>query len=176
MHDPCRHPWRMRVEATFQDKKSRGLWFGGHPRAVSTHCSACCCCCAWPFGCGVGAACIHQGQRRRFDRADCRDKSVLRPGRQWFIEILERAPSPASWRNRWPFHRQQHGWRLCSTLLMLVSHVISVGERGACSPQRHETHPIAGSHFMSLRGDFISTSPQKSPARLRAPGAGSDRE
>lgn len=81
----------MRVEATFQDTKSRGwdleasaignkerlhrlllglfiaIWWVSH----------------------LAASCIHHGQRSRFDRADRREKSIFRLGRLWLSFILK---------------------------------------------------------------------------------------
>jgi len=113
-HYLCRYRKRMRVEATFQDKKSRGFGLQrthvrdrAHLERVLLLCLA-----IWWLA-RLGAACIHHGQRRHFDRADRRDKSVLRLGRQWFLDILERAKSAASLARCLPFQRQETGWRLC---------------------------------------------------------------
>ena len=111
----CRYRARMRVEATFQDKKSRGFGLQlthVRDRAHLDRLLLLLCLAIWWLA-RLGAACIHHGQRRRFDRGDRRDKSVLRLGRQWFLEILERVPSPASLARCLPFHRQGTGWRLC---------------------------------------------------------------
>ena len=111
----CRYRGRMRIEATFQDKKSRGFGLQAthvRDRAHLDRLLLLLCLAIWWLA-RLGAACIHHGQRRRFDRANRRDKSVLRLGRQWFLEILERAPSHASLARCLPFHRHQHGWRLC---------------------------------------------------------------
>lgn len=107
------YAWRMRVEATFQDSKSRGwnieaswivdrqhldrlllalflaMWWVSH----------------------LAAACIHNGQRQRFDRGDRRDKSIFRLGRLWLLDILRRAHNPASLRSCLPFHKTKTGWR-----------------------------------------------------------------
>lgn len=111
----CRYRGRMRVEATFQDKKSRGFGLQAthvRNRAHLDRLLLLLCLAIWWLA-RLGASCIHQGQRRRFDRADRRDKSVLRLGRQWFLDIVERAPSPASLARCLPFHRHGTGWRLC---------------------------------------------------------------
>ncbi|MFL5665182.1 MAG: transposase [Ktedonobacteraceae bacterium] len=107
------YAWRMRVEATFQDSKSRGwnmeaswitdrthldrlflvlflaLWWTSH----------------------LAAACIHHGQRHRFDRVDRRDKSIFRLGRLWLLDILRRAHNRASLRWCLPFQKTNRGWR-----------------------------------------------------------------
>src|SRR2546426_125870 len=114
-HYLCRYRGRMRVEATFQDKKSRGFGLQAthvRNRAHLDRLLLVLCLAIWWLA-RLGAACIHHGKRRRFDRADRRDKSVLRLGRQWLLDILERAPSPASLARCLPFHRHGHGWRLC---------------------------------------------------------------
>jgi hypothetical protein len=114
-HYLCRYRGRMRVEATFQDKKSRGFGLQVTHVRDRVHLDRLLlllCLAIWWLA-RLGAACIHHGQRRRFDRADRRDKSVLRLGRQWFLDILERAPSPASLARCLPFQRHGHGWRLC---------------------------------------------------------------
>src|SRR5260370_3854181 len=88
----------MRVESTFQDGKSRGwnleasliedlrrlnrlllavflaMWWVSH----------------------LAASCIHHGKREQFDRHDRRDKSIFRLGQLWLLDILRRAPHPAS--------------------------------------------------------------------------------
>jgi len=110
-----RYRGRMRVEATFQDKKSRGFGLQAthvRNRAHLERLLLLLCLAIWWLA-RLGAACIHHGQRRRFDRADRRDKSVLRLGRQWFLDIVERAPSPASLARCVPFQRHGTGWRLC---------------------------------------------------------------
>ena len=86
----ARYAWRMRVEATFQDTKSRGwdleatliadrarldrlllalfvgMWWVGH----------------------LAAACIHKGKRESFDRHDRRDKGIF------FQELLQHLGHP----------------------------------------------------------------------------------
>jgi len=111
----CRYRGRMRVEATFQDKKSRGFGLQlthVRNRAHLDRLVLLLCLAIWWLA-RLGASCIHQGQRRHFDRTDRRDKSVLRLGRQWFLDIVERAPSPASLARCLPFHRHGTSWRLC---------------------------------------------------------------
>jgi Transposase DDE domain len=107
------YAWRMRVEATFQDTKSRGwnleatliedrsrldrlllalflaIWWVSH----------------------LAASCIHHGQRERFDRHDRRDKGIFRLGRIWLVDILRRAHNPASLKWCLPFKKQANGWR-----------------------------------------------------------------
>ncbi len=114
-HYLCRYRRRMRVEATFQDKKSRGFGLQAthmRDRAHLNRLLLLLSLAIWWLA-RLGAACIHHGQLRRFDRTDRRDKSVLRLGRQWFLEILERSRRVASLARCLPFHRHPQGWRLC---------------------------------------------------------------
>jgi len=107
------YAWRMRVEATFQDTKSRGwdleatliadrarldrlllalfvaMWWVGH----------------------LAAACIHKGKRESFDRHDRRDKGIFRLGRLWLLDILRRARTRAALVCCLPFKQQANGWR-----------------------------------------------------------------
>jgi Transposase DDE domain len=109
---------RMRVEATFQDTKSRGwdleasaienkerlhrlllglfiaIWWVSH----------------------LAASCIHHGQRSRFDRADRRDKSIFRLGRLWLSFILKHA-GDSSWgianlTHSLPFRKRSGRWHI----------------------------------------------------------------
>ncbi len=107
------YAWRARVEATFQDSKSRGwnleasriadrarldrlllalflgLWWVTH----------------------LAAACMHHGHRTRFDRHDRRAKGIFRLGRLWLLDILRRARDAATLLRCLPFHRQGTTWR-----------------------------------------------------------------
>jgi len=114
-HYLCRYRKRMRVEATFPDQKSRGFGLQlthVRDRAHLERLLLLLCLAIWWLA-RLGAACIHHGQRRRFDRTARRDKSVLRLGRQWFVELLTRASSPASLARCLPFQRHGRAWRLC---------------------------------------------------------------
>ncbi len=44
----------------------------------------------------LAAACMHEGQRERFDRHDRRDKGIFRLGRFWLHDLLRRALQAAS--------------------------------------------------------------------------------
>lgn len=107
------YAWRMRVEATFQDDKSRGwnleasliadrqrldrlllvlflaMWWVSH----------------------LAASCIHHGKRDQFDRHDRRDKSIFRLGQLWLLDILRRARHPAALTWCLPFQKTARGWR-----------------------------------------------------------------
>jgi hypothetical protein len=113
------YAWRARVEATFQDGKSRGwkleasriadrsrlerlllvlflgLWWVAH----------------------LAAACIHHGHRQRFDRHDRRDKGIFRLGRLWLLDILRRAKDAGVILRCLPFCRQGTSLSLCFALL-----------------------------------------------------------
>jgi hypothetical protein len=54
----------------------------------------------------LAAACIHYGQRDRFDRHDRRDKGLFRLGRLWLHDLLRRTERAASLARCLPFHRQ----------------------------------------------------------------------
>lgn len=103
---------RMRVEATFQDSKSRG-WHLEASRMVDrarldrlllalllalwwvTH---------------LAAACLHHGKRHRFDRQGRRDKGIFRLGRLWLVDILRRAPQAGAIASCLPFSKKGTTW------------------------------------------------------------------
>ena len=107
------YTWRMRVEATFQDSKSRGWNIEASWIVDRQHLDR------WLLALflamwwvsHLAAACIHHGQRQRFDRGDRRDKSIFRLGRLWLLDILRRAHNRASLRCCLPFHKTKIGWR-----------------------------------------------------------------
>jgi hypothetical protein len=84
---------RMKVEATFQDQKSRGCQIECSRFTHRDHLNR------WLFAVflalwwslHLGASCIHHGQREQVDRKDRRDKGVLRIGRLWFKALLKKA-------------------------------------------------------------------------------------
>ena len=103
----------MRVEATFQDSKSRGFnieasWI--EDRAHLDRLLLALFLAIW-WTSHLAAACIHHGQRHRFDRVDRRDKSIFRLGRLWLLDILRRARNRASLRWCLPFQHTKTGWR-----------------------------------------------------------------
>ena len=107
------YAWRMRVEATFQDSKSRGFdieasWI--EDRAHLDRLLLALFLAIW-WTSHLAAACIHHGQRQRFDRADRRDKSIFRLGRLWLLDILRRARNRASLKWCLPFQKTNTGWR-----------------------------------------------------------------
>lgn len=107
------YAWRMRVEATFQDGKSRGFnieasWI--EDRAHLDRLLLALFMARW-WTTHVAASCIHHGQRQRFDRVDRRDKSIFRLGRLWLLDSVRRAKNPAALKCCLPFHKQANGWR-----------------------------------------------------------------
>ena len=84
---------RMKVEATFQDKKSRGCMIECSRFKRRDHLDR------WLFVvylaiwwiAHLGSSCIHNGHREQVDRKDRRDKGLLRIGRLWLKAILKRA-------------------------------------------------------------------------------------
>jgi hypothetical protein len=84
---------RMKVEAIFQDYKSRGCFIECSRFTNREHLHR------WLFVvflatwwiAHLGASCLHHGHRGQVDRSDRRDKGLLRIGRLWFKAILKRA-------------------------------------------------------------------------------------
>ena len=107
------YAFRMRVESTFQDGKSRGgnleaswikeearldrlllvlflaMWWVSH----------------------LAASCMHHGKRDCFDRTDRRDKSIFRLGRLWLLDMLRRTRNQADLVHCLPFRQLATGWR-----------------------------------------------------------------
>jgi hypothetical protein len=107
------YAWRMRVEATFQDSKSPGFTIEASwivDRAHLDRLLLALFLAMWWVS-HLAAACIHHGQRQRFDRVDRRDKSIFRLGRLWLLDILRRAHNRASLRLCLPFQKTHSGWR-----------------------------------------------------------------
>jgi hypothetical protein len=107
------YAWRMRVEATFQDSKSRGWNIEASWIEDRTHLDRLLLAlflAMWWIS-HLAAACIHHGHRQRFDRVDRRDKSIFRLGRLWLLDILRRAHNRASLKCCLPFHKTKTGWR-----------------------------------------------------------------
>jgi hypothetical protein len=113
---------RMRVEATFQDTKSRRWCLESSQLRDKEHLDR------WLLMIFVafwwtthlGASCKHHGHAKAFDRTDRYDKSLLRLGHLWLKELLKRAnrsgkqQTPvevAPMANCLPFHRTKHGLR-----------------------------------------------------------------
>jgi hypothetical protein len=99
----------MRVEATFQDSKSCG-WNSEASWIVDrAHLDRLLLAMWWTSH--LAAACIHHGQRQRFDRVDRRDKSIFRLGRLWLLDMLRRVRNRASLKRCLPFQKTNKGWR-----------------------------------------------------------------
>lgn len=119
---------RMRVEATFQDHKSRGCLIEDSRFTQRDHLDR------WLLAVSLaiwwmahlGNSCMHHGQRHLVDRADRRDKGWFRIGRLWLKAILKKANrdlSPqtrsriaAQLVNSLPFFHRDH--RLCFSLYL----------------------------------------------------------
>jgi hypothetical protein len=105
--------WRARVEATFQDRKSRG-WHGEASR-IAERARLDRLLVALVLGLWwvtpLAAACMHHGHRTRFDRHDRRDQGCFRLGRLWLLDILRRARDVRALLRCFPFHRQGTTWR-----------------------------------------------------------------
>jgi DDE family transposase len=113
-----RYGWRMRVEATFQDTKSRGwniecsaIRDAGHLNRFFLVLFL-----AMWWVAHLGSACMEHGHRHRFDRADRRDKGLLRLGRLYLrflltqVEKKQLGVRAAHLANCLPFHRGKDGW------------------------------------------------------------------
>jgi hypothetical protein len=107
------YAWRMRVEATFQDSKSRG-WdleasliedFERLNRLLLALFLA-----MW-WVTHLAASCLHHGRRERYDRHDRRDKGIFRLGRLYLLDILRRGSNVGALVGCLPFKRQGNGWR-----------------------------------------------------------------
>lgn len=119
---------RMRVEATFQDQKSRGWMMECSRFTKREHLHR------WLFvvylaiwwTAHLGNSCMHHGQREQVDRTDRRDKGWLRIGRLWLKAILKKANRElcpqtrsrvaAQLANCLPFFHRNH--RLCFSLYL----------------------------------------------------------
>lgn len=83
---------RMKVEACFQDQKSRGYGIESSRFTNRDHLNR------WLlavyialwWAAHLGCSCMHNGQRKLVDRADRRDKGVLRLGRLWLKALLKK--------------------------------------------------------------------------------------
>jgi hypothetical protein len=113
---------RMRVEATFEDQKSRGFLIECSQFNHRDHLNR------WLFAvhlatwwiAHLGSSCIHRGHLEQVDRKDRRDKGLLLIGRLWLKAILKRA-------NRALVRRENRG-RVKAQLL----HCLLFAHRGQC--------------------------------------------
>jgi hypothetical protein len=109
----ARYAWRMRVESTFQDTKSRGWNLEAtliEDRARLNRLLLALLLAIWWVS-HVAACCIHHGKRDHFDRHDRRDKGIFRLGRLWLLDILRRAKNRAAVKWCLPFKKMANGWR-----------------------------------------------------------------
>jgi hypothetical protein len=103
--------WRMRVESTFQDMKSRGWqWEQSHVRKLD-HLNRLLLVLFLAFWwlMRLAASCIHNGRRERYDRHDRRDKGFLRLGRLYVLDMARSTRHSCLW-NCLLFHRTPNGW------------------------------------------------------------------
>lgn len=104
---------RWRVEATFQDGKSRGWdWESSHVRALDrvNRLLLVLFLMLWWLA-HLAAACIHHGKRDRYDRADRRDKGIFRIGRLYLFDIERRDAHGGNIQQCLLFRRDAHEWR-----------------------------------------------------------------
>jgi hypothetical protein len=105
--------WRLRVEATLPESKSRGWKIEASWIMDRAHLDRLLLALVLAMGwtSHLAAACIHHGQRQRFDRVDRRDKRIFRLGRLWLLAILRRVHNRASLRRCFPFQKTNMRWR-----------------------------------------------------------------
>jgi hypothetical protein len=101
----------MRAEATFQDTNGRGWDLEGSRVRALKRLERLLLALAlglW-WTAHLAANCVHHGQRRRFDRADRRDKALFRLGRLWATQLLTRQ-TPHWLAALLPFRSTPTGW------------------------------------------------------------------
>lgn len=103
--------WRMRVESTFQDMKSRGWqWEHSHVRQLDRHNRMLLVLfLAFWWLMRLAASCIHNGWRLRYDRYGRCDKGFLRLGRLYVLDMARSTRRSCLW-NCLLFHRKPAGW------------------------------------------------------------------
>jgi Transposase DDE domain len=104
--------WRMRVEATFQDMKSRGWQWErtlvrDHGR-LDRLLLVLFLCFWWLMH--LAASCVHHGRRDRYDRHDRRDKGHLRLGRLYLLDSVRKTSSPGMLRECLLFRQRGEQW------------------------------------------------------------------
>lgn len=104
--------WRMRVEATFQDLKSRGWqWESTLVRDLKRlDRMLLVLFLAFWWLMHLAAACIHNGKRSRYDRHDRRDKGHLRLGRLYLLDIVRKTPYPEMLKECLLFRQRGKQW------------------------------------------------------------------
>jgi Transposase DDE domain len=104
--------WRMRVESTFQDMKSRGWQWESTLVRDREHLDRLLLVlflCFW-WLIHLAASCIHHGRRDRFDRHDRRDKSCVRLGWLYIQEIVRHTPPLQALRECLLFRKREAQW------------------------------------------------------------------
>jgi len=104
--------WRMRVESTFQEMKSRGWQWEStlvRDRDRLDRMLLVLFLCFW-WLMHLAASCIHNGRRDRYDRHDRRDKGHLRLGRLYLLDIVRKTPCPAKLRECLLFRQRGEHW------------------------------------------------------------------
>ena len=104
---------RFRVEATFQDGKSRGWdWEASHVRALDRvdRLLLVLFLLLWWLA-HLAAGCIHHGKRDRYDRVDRRDKGIFRLGRLYLFDIERRNAHGGNIQQCLLFRKDRNGWR-----------------------------------------------------------------
>jgi Transposase DDE domain len=88
--------WRMRVESTFEDMKSRGWQLEATSVRQRERLDRLLLVLFLAFWwlMHLAASCIHNGRRDRYDRHDRRDKGHLRLGRLYLLDIARKTPDP----------------------------------------------------------------------------------
>jgi len=102
---------RMRVESTFQDRNRRGWDLEGTgiaDRARLDRLLLVLFVSLWWLA-HLAAACVHHGQRARFDRHDRRDKGIFRLGRLWWLDRLRRTVTETTLHRCLPFRTTPTG-------------------------------------------------------------------
>jgi hypothetical protein len=92
---------RWRVESTFQDLKSRGWdWEDSHVRRLDRvdRMLLVLFLLVWWLA-HLAASCLHHGKRDRYDRPDRRDKSILRIGRLYLLDIERKMSFTVNFKN-----------------------------------------------------------------------------
>ncbi len=104
--------WRMRVESTFQDMKSRGWQWEKtlvRDRERLDRMLLVLFLCFW-WLMHLAASCVHHGRRDRYDRHDRRDKGHLRLGRLYLLDIVRKTPYPAQLKECLLFRKRGDQW------------------------------------------------------------------
>lgn len=103
---------RWRVESTFQDSKSRGWdWEKCQVRALDrvNRLLLVLFLLFWWLA-HLAATCIHHGKRKRYDRADRRDKGIFRIGRLYLFDIERRDVRGGNIQQCLLFRKNEYGW------------------------------------------------------------------